>query len=151
MTPINQEQQVSIIRRLSFMDMELADLQAYTHLDYAQYQRDRKSRRDVERIIENLLNASLDIAKIMLAGEDKEVPATYRQVFMRLGEEGILDKDLAINLAEMVRTRNILAHQYLDIRWELVKDFLTNGVDIIREFRRQVEKRLPELSEEEEV
>lgn len=101
---------------MSFMETELADIKAYKQLDYSQYQQDRKSRRDVERMIENLINASLDIAKILLSGEDKEVPATYRQVFMQLGEAGILDKELASAMAEMVRARYILAHQYLDIK-----------------------------------
>ncbi|MGI9953378.1 DUF86 domain-containing protein [Moorellaceae bacterium AZ2] len=151
MAPLSKEQQVSIIRRLSFMDTELADIKAYKQLDYDQYQQDRKSRRDVERMIENLINACLDIAKILLSGEDREVPATYRQVFIQLGEAGILDKDLALALAEIVRTRNVLAHQYLDIKWELVKDFLTTGVSAIEQFRSQVERQLITVQEQWEV
>lgn len=151
MAPISKEQQVSIIRRLSFMETELADIKAYKQLDYSQYQQDRKSRRDVERMIENLINASLDIAKILLSGDDREVPATYRQVFIQLGEAGILDKDLALALAEIVRTRNVLAHQYLDIKWELVKDFLTTGVSAIEQFRRQVERQLIAVQERSQV
>ncbi|CEP67375.1 Protein of unknown function DUF86 [Moorella glycerini] len=142
MAPITDEQVISIIRRLRFMAAELEDLKAYGEMDYFQYQSDRKSRRDVERIIENLVNAALDIAKILIAGEDLEVPETYRQAFIRLGEAGIIDKELALALAEKARTRNILVHQYLDIKWELIKDFLATGVATIGHFKKQVEQRL---------
>ncbi|MBC7324106.1 MAG: DUF86 domain-containing protein [Moorella sp. (in: Bacteria)] len=142
MAPITGDQVISIIRRLRFLATELEDLKAYGEMDYFQYQSDRKSRRDVERIIENLINAALDIAKILIAGEDLEVPETYRQAFIRLGEAGIIDKELALALAEKARTRNILAHQYLDIKWELIKDFLATGIANMEQFKKQVEQRL---------
>ncbi|KYH32739.1 type VII toxin-antitoxin system HepT family RNase toxin [Neomoorella mulderi] len=142
MAPITDEQVISIIRRLRFLATELEDLKAYGEMDYFQYQSDRKSRRDVERIIENLINAALDIAKILIAGEDLEVPETYRQAFIQLGEAGIIDKELALALAEKARTRNILAHQYLDIKWELIKDFLATGIANMEQFKQQVEQRL---------
>lgn len=142
MAPITDEQVISIIRRLRFMATELEDIKAYAQMDYFQYQSDRKSRRDVERIIENLINAALDIAKILIAGEDLEVPETYRQAFIQLGEAGIIDKELALALAEKARTRNILAHQYLDIKWELIKDFLSSGVANMKQFKQQIEQRL---------
>lgn len=142
MAPLTDEQAVSVIRRLRFMATELADIQAYAQMDQHQYQGDRKSRRDLERIIENLINATLDIAKILSAGEDLEVPETYRQAFIQLGEAGIIEQELAFALAEKARTRNILAHQYLDIKWPMIKDFLTAGITSLEQFKKQVEQRL---------
>lgn len=141
MTPLNLEQKQSIIRRLSFIEVELADLEAYWNLDYATYQAERTTRRNVERIIENLLNAALDIAKIILAGENVEVPSTYREVFLHLGKAGVIDPTLAAGLGEAIRIRNVLAHQYLDIKWETIKKFLTEGAGLIRAFVRAVEER----------
>ncbi|WP_406677689.1 type VII toxin-antitoxin system HepT family RNase toxin [Moorella sp. ACPs] len=149
MAPITDEQVISIIRRLRFLATELEDLKAYEEMDYFQYQSDRKSRRDVERIIENLVNAALDIAKILIAGEDLEVPETYRQAFIQLGEAGIIDQELALALAEKARTRNILAHQYLDIKWERIKDFLATGIANMEQFKQQVEQRLIAREKEE--
>ncbi|WP_258360068.1 type VII toxin-antitoxin system HepT family RNase toxin [Moorella sulfitireducens] len=142
MAPITDEQAISIIRRLRFLATELEDLKAYVQMDYFQYQSDRKSRRDVERIIENLIYAALDIAKILIAGENLEVPETYRQAFIQLGEAGIINRELAIALAEKARTRNILAHQYLDIKWELIKDFLAAGIADMEQFKQQVEQKI---------
>ncbi|MGI9862113.1 DUF86 domain-containing protein [Moorella naiadis] len=150
MAPITDEQAISIIRRLRFLAIELEDLKSYQEMDYFQYQSDRKSRRDAERIIENIVNAALDIAKILIAGENLEVPETYRQAFLQLGEAGIIDQELALSLAEKARTRNVLAHQYLDIKWALLKDFLTTGRDDIERFKAMVEKRLIEREKGEE-
>jgi uncharacterized protein YutE (UPF0331/DUF86 family) len=148
--PLTDEQAISIIRRLRFMATELEDIRAYTEMDQHQYQVDRKSRRDLERIIENLINAALDIAKILSAGEELEVPETYRQAFIQLGEAGIIEKELALALAEKARTRNILAHQYLDIKWVLIKDFLASGISSLEEFKRQVEQRLQEREQKQQ-
>lgn len=148
MAPLTDEQVISVIRRLRFMATELEDIQAYAQMDHHQYQGDRKSRRDLERMIENLINAALDIAKILSAGEDLEVPETYRQAFVQLGEAGIIEQELALALAEKARTRNILAHQYLDIKWPMIKDFLTTGIADLEQFKKQVEQRL--MSREQE-
>ncbi len=142
MAPITDEQVISIIRRLRFLAAELEDLKAYGEMDYFQYQTDRKSRRNVERIIENLINAARDIAKILTAAEDLEVPETYRQVFIQLGEARIIEQELALTVAEKARTRNILDHQYLDIKWTLIKDFLTTGIANMEQFKQQIEQRL---------
>lgn len=148
MAPLTDEQAISVIRRLRFMATELEDVRAYAQMDHRQYQSDRKSRRDLERMIENLINAALDIAKILIAGEELEVPETYRQAFIQLGDAGIIEQELALALAEKARIRNILAHQYLDIKWPMIKDFLTAGIANLEQFKQQVEQRL--MSREQE-
>jgi len=74
-------------------------------------------------------NASLDIAKILLASQESEIPDTYRQYFMSLSSSGFIPESSASRLAEGVGLRNILAHQYLDIRWKSVKKFLSETVE----------------------
>jgi uncharacterized protein YutE (UPF0331/DUF86 family) len=127
MTPLNTIQKTSIIKRISFIETELNDLGEYQTLDFNTYARERKARRDVERIIENIVNATIDIGKIILAGEDIALPDTYREIFIKLGDSGLIDTRLAGCLSDLARLRNILAHQYLDIKWEMIKDFINQG------------------------
>jgi uncharacterized protein YutE (UPF0331/DUF86 family) len=127
MTLLNTIQKTSIIKRISFIETELNDLGEYQTLDFNTYARDRKVRRDVERIIENIVNATIDIGKIILAGEDIELPDTYREIFIKLKDRGLIDTRLAGSLSDLARLRNILAHQYLDIKWEMIKDFINQG------------------------
>lgn len=136
------------MRRLSFLQVELSDLQGFSGLTFEQYQTDRHTRREVERLIENLANACLDIAKIILAGENLEVPSTYSLAFARLSEAGLIPHDLAKELAALVRTRNVLAHQYLDIKWERLHHFLQHGPRLLAKFVEIVERKLEENAEE---
>jgi len=46
----------------------------------------------------------------------------------------LLDLRLAQNLADLTRVRNILSHQYLDIKWQTIKDFLDNGKQTVGAF-----------------
>jgi len=136
------------MRRLSFLQVELSDLQEYNGLTYEEYQTDRRVRREVERLVENLANACLDIVKIILAGENLEVPSTYSLAFARLSEAGLISHDLAKELAALARTRNVLAHQYLDIKWERLHHFLRHGPRLLARFVEIVERKLEESAEE---
>jgi len=118
-----------LMRIINFMELELNDLKRFTQIEYGEYQEDRDKRRNLERCIENVVNASLDIAKILLASQESEIPDTYRQYFMSLSSSGFIPESSASRLAEGVGLRNILAHQYLDIRWKSVKKFLSETVE----------------------
>ena len=134
MVPLNTIQKTSIIKRIDFIETELKDLNEYKTLDFNTYARERKIRRDVERIIENIVNGIIDIGKIILAGEDVVLPDTYREIFIKLGDSGIIDTRLAGCLSDLARLRNILAHQYLDIKWEMIKDFINQGSEEVTTF-----------------
>ena len=117
----------AIIRRLEFARTELADLEAFTDLDFSRYTSDRVVRRNVERMIENIVNSLSDIGKIILAQTDIEMPDSYRSIFEKLGSLGLIEAGLATRLADTTRLRNILAHQYLDIKWKHIEIFLVQG------------------------
>ncbi|MEW6376158.1 MAG: HepT-like ribonuclease domain-containing protein [Thermodesulfobacteriota bacterium] len=134
MTPLNEIQKISIAKRIDFIELELKDLEEYEDLDLDTYSRNRKVRRDVERISEDIANATIDIGKILLAGEDVELPETYRDIFKKLLQIKIVSAELAESLSNLVRLRNILAHQYLDIKWEMIKDFIIHGRNDIKVF-----------------
>jgi uncharacterized protein YutE (UPF0331/DUF86 family) len=134
MNPINNTQRTSIVKRIDFVETELEDLDDYKKLDFENYSQNRKTRRDVERLVENIANASIDIGKIILAGEDVELPETYKDIFIKLAEIRMIDKKLSEGLSDLVRLRNILAHQYLDIKWEMIKNFKDRGMDEVKTY-----------------
>lgn len=144
LSPLELSQKESIIRRLSFIEVELADLQDFAGLTYQVYVNDRHKRREIERLVENLANAASDIAKIILAGEGMEVPATYQQVFAQLARANIIPASMARELGELARLRNVLAHQYLDLKWDKLKKFIDRGPQLFRKFTAAVEKVMEE-------
>lgn len=107
---------------VDFVDEELGDREAFTDLSLERYRTDRHLRRDVDRWAEMLINAAIDIAKILLASERREVPRTYAQILDDLRTvDGFAS--LADRLRGLATLRNVLAHEYLDLRYTRVKRF----------------------------
>lgn len=140
MFPLEEATKHSLLRRLEFARSELNDLKEYTNLDYQTYSTQRVIRRNVERMIENICNALTDIGKIIIAQSDDEMPETYKEVFVRLGALGFIDQDLAAALAGATKLRNVLAHQYLDIKWQYIREFLVHDVKEAERFVAVVER-----------
>jgi uncharacterized protein YutE (UPF0331/DUF86 family) len=135
MTPLSKEQKDSILERITFIQVELKDFEELAvNINWPVYQDDRHKRREIERLTENLANAVIDISKIVLAGETVEIPGTYQDIILKLGEMGIVNKELAAKLANLAKARNILAHQYLDLKWDLIKPLLENAPTFLKQF-----------------
>lgn len=126
--PPGKEEQERLARICVFLATELGDLQGFLGTRQADYQSDRNLRRNLERCIENVVNASLDIAKILLVSEGLPIPPTYKEYFLQLpAVGGFLDGSAAEDLARWARLRNVLAHEYLDVRWRRIREFLDSG------------------------
>lgn len=113
-----------LIRIIDFLEAELADYPEFKDMDRTIYESDAATRRNVERWAENIVNASIDIAKIILASEKKRIPQTYRQITEGLSLVEHFSPLTAQKLAQFSKLRNILAHEYLDIRFDQIKKFV---------------------------
>jgi len=67
----------NLMRRKVFLENEIKDIDHFKDLDFNTYKTDKNKRRIVERWIEVIVTASIDIAKIVLASEKKDIPRTY--------------------------------------------------------------------------
>lgn len=123
-----------IIKRIDFIQIEIRDLSEFDKINFNQYSMNRKTQRNIERIAENVANAIIDISKIIVSSNNEAIPDSYRESVLKLGELNIVDLKIAENMAEIARLRNILAHYYLDIKWDYLQKFLTKNVTFIQEF-----------------
>lgn len=146
MAPLKPEQKESIIKRLNFARLELQDLSVLGQVEFKDYQNNRQLRRNLERLVENLANAAIDIAKIYLASESEEIPETYTETVFKLADLGLFDKQTATELASLVRARNVLAHQYLDLSWALIKQFLNQGIAALKQFLNVMAEKVEQAS-----
>ncbi|MFH1826724.1 MAG: DUF86 domain-containing protein [bacterium] len=135
-------QRENIVQRIDFIRLQLADLQELGGLNWQTYNTDRHAQRDIERLIENVANAAIDIAKIVLVGEDIEMPNGYKDIILKLGQAGVLDDKLARTMSEYAMLRNFLAHQYLDLKWEKIKDFIKNAPVVVAGYIEAVKNKL---------
>ena len=74
--PFNKEHKYRLVRYVTFLEKEIEDYVLFTGMTHEHYIQDRSKRRDVERWIENQINATVDIAKVILNAEDLPVPDT---------------------------------------------------------------------------
>jgi len=123
----------SLARRLEFLNSELDLIKEYEGLSWREYQNNDIKRRVVERSIENVMNAVIDISKIILASQKRPAPQGYKQIiesaslFLKMPEEEVR------HISSWASLRNILAHEYLDIRWKDIYAFLSN-LNVVRTF-----------------
>jgi uncharacterized protein YutE (UPF0331/DUF86 family) len=50
------------------------------------------------------------------------------------------DKNLAERLSEFARLRNIITHEYLDMRWEQIRSFVKNAMPLFEYMIEYVKK-----------
>jgi uncharacterized protein YutE (UPF0331/DUF86 family)/predicted nucleotidyltransferase len=129
-TSLAPEDKTRLIERVQFLESEFQEIEEFKRLTYKEYLEEKGKRRNIERWTENVVTATIDIAKIILASEKKEVPKTYEQALQHFGLFAGLDEEGAVKLSSFARLRNILAHQYLDITFERIRGFIKDATPV---------------------
>ena len=139
-TELERETITRLIKHITFLEDELRDYENFKSLSQNEYNKERDKRRNVERWIENIINFSIDIAKIILASEKILLPDTYRESIAILSLVPNFDKETIEYLTEWVRLRNIISHEYLDVRWNSINRFIHEAVPIYIAFLEMTKK-----------
>lgn len=126
------EDKERLIRYVDFMESELSDFSKFSNIDWKVYSEDKDLRRNLERWIENLVNCSIDIAKVILVVEERRIPQTYKEILKELGATQHFDEEFGENISQWAALRNILAHEYLDVRWNSIKKFIQSAEPVYK-------------------
>ena len=122
-------------KTLQFLEQEVRDFKAFKSLSWREYadEHTKTKKREVERWVEQLMNAAIDAAELVLASERRVMPETYREMVAALGLIQPFDQsDACERLAGFVKVRNLLAHEYLDYRWKEISAFLAETEPFFR-------------------
>jgi len=115
-----------LLRSIDFVAEELQDVPKFQSVTLDRYGSDRDMRRNLDRWVEMLINAALDIGKIVLSSTHLPVPQTYGQILSHL--ESIPHfSELSGRLSPLAPLRNLMAHEYLDLRFGRVRWFIETG------------------------
>jgi len=131
---LESEIKVRLIKHVNFLQEELKDFEGFKSLSWEEYNLSRDKRRNVERWVENIINSSIDIAKIILTSEGLTLPDTYREVVVSLSLVSAFDKNNMEDLSKWVKLRNIITHEYLDIRWKSIRRFIKEAEPMYNSF-----------------
>ncbi len=130
---LNEIDKNRLIRLIDFLESELVDYSKFSNLDQRTYESDTDKRRNLERWAENMVNSSIDLAKIILASEKKTIPQTYREILQALSMIDNFPVAVAEELAQFAKLRNILAHEYLDLRFQKLKKFIAGSETLYKQ------------------
>lgn len=86
----------------------------------------------VERNLEIAIQCCIDIANRIISLEGALRPRDAYESILRLGELAVLPVDFARKIAPMAGFRNILAHEYLAIDWDLVYEHLQRLENLLK-------------------
>jgi uncharacterized protein YutE (UPF0331/DUF86 family) len=136
---MHKQDRERLLKHLDFLKEELKDFPKFRKLNRKNYIEKRDDRRNIERWVENLVNCSIDIGKILLAAKKRTIPETYREVLFNLGSLADFPESLGEELSRWAKLRNILAHDYLDIRWNNIKSFIDEAEPVFKKFVSKVE------------
>lgn len=94
-------------------------------------------------MFETAIEASIDIAELLINDLEEEMPETNSERFARLGERDILSEETASKMEDAASFRNVLAHNYgIDINDRRVYDHLQADLQWFPTFLREVRKHL---------
>ncbi len=113
-----------LIRMVSFLEQEISEYAKFREIGQSEYQTNRPIKREFERWSENIVNVSIDIAKVLLASEKRAIPETYKAILEGMMVLPDFGEDMAKKLSQFSKMRNLLAHEYLDIRFSMLKKFV---------------------------
>ena len=129
------EDAIALEERLVFLDSELKNfMEKYSSITWEEYQKDDMKRKVLERTCEILINAAIDISKIILASSKKSRPHSYDEILLNAAFNLSFDGEKAKTFSQFAPLRNILAHEYLDYRWKEIKPFLESAPSIFPDF-----------------
>ena len=119
----NVVNRILLERILGDIKANVRDLRDAIDITWEVYQTDRRARRFVERTLHILIEACIDIAQHIISDNKFREPASYRDTFAVLVEEGVLHKEDLGKFENIASFRNLIVHYY-----ERVDDEVVYGV-----------------------
>jgi len=101
-----------IKRKLALIVQNLKALEPIVEMSAAEYSADIYRRKATERLLQELIEAAIDINIHIVAATGNPPPDDYYESFIKAGELKILSLQLAEKIAPSAGLRNRLVHEY---------------------------------------
>ncbi len=107
-------------RKLAAIARNLEDLATVEGLSLAEYRRERFRQKGTERMLQEIVEAAVDVNLHLLRARGVGAPPDYYASFVEAGRHGLIAAQLAEHLAPSAGLRNRLVHEYDRIEDALV-------------------------------
>jgi len=109
LSPLEKE---IVRRKLAVIAENLSALKTIENMSPEEYVKGVLKRKATERLLQELIEAAVDINTHIIVQTVNTVPDGYFESFIMAGEKGIISADLAEKLAPSAGLRNRLVHEY---------------------------------------
>ena len=115
---------------LQFITEEIKEFESeYASKKFNNYQEDKKLQKLMDRTVENILTALIEVCGTILVQEGVDVE-NYGEALAKCCKLLGLSEEEQRNLSKLAVQRNRLAHRYLNFRWQAIKTYV-DSEDII--------------------
>jgi len=125
---------VVIENKISAIKKYLKILERYKKYSREEIEEDVDIRGAVERYLYLASQATIDLAEAVLAYKKLRKPTTMSDTFYILNEENIINKELTEKMVGMTGFRNVIAHDYGKVNYDLVYNILQKDREDIEKF-----------------
>ncbi len=127
-----------IENKISAAQKYLKILERYKKYTEKEIEEDLDIRGAFERYIYLAIQSTIDLAEAVISYKNLRKPSTMSEAFYILNEEGIISSDSKTKMSKMVGFRNLIAHDYDEINYEIAYSILQEGLNDIYEFLRTI-------------
>jgi len=126
-----------ILAKIDQLDGYVAEMKGIVPESFAEYQRVEK-KRACERLLQVSIEVVIDICNLLVSGLRLGLPAEEEDLFRKLLNAGIVDKEMRDSLREMRGFRNILVHEYAQVDDRLVYEAVKTKLEDFALFKRDI-------------
>ncbi|MEK7273707.1 MAG: HepT-like ribonuclease domain-containing protein [Candidatus Desantisbacteria bacterium] len=112
---------------LQFISLEMIEFsQDYSDKTWNDYQQDKKVQKLIDRTVENILTALIEVSGTILVEENIAVE-NYADALKKCAKLFNFSEEEQENMAKLAIARNRLAHRYLNFRWQVINMYKTHS------------------------
>lgn len=123
-----------IENKISSIKKYLNILERYKKYSKKELEENVDIRGAVERYLYLAVQSAIELAESVVAFKNIRKPSTLSESFYILEEEKIISKELLGKMIKMTGFRNVIAHDYERMNYDIVYDVLQKGVTDISQF-----------------
>jgi uncharacterized protein YutE (UPF0331/DUF86 family) len=131
-----------IRKKLAVMVENLKALEPIKDMSRDEYIQDLYKRKATERLLQELIEAAIDINTHVIVQTGNAAPDDYYESFTKLGELKIISAALAEKLAPSAGLRNRLVHEYDQLEHSLVLDSVRMAEEMYADYIKEIESYL---------
>jgi len=129
-----------ITKKLSVMVGALKALEPIRTMPLKDYRQDVYKRKAAERLLQEVIEAAIDINTHIITSSGHTPPDDYYESFIKIGELGVIEIQFAEKLAPSAGLRNRLVHEYDDIQDSIVYDSISFAENLYPKYVQAVER-----------